>query len=157
MEKNSMTQVPRPFTTNFFKLKELTTSIVQGLMITAGTLLIYRYAVSCGYTEAITRTMVFSVLLSSNIFLTLVNRSFYFSVLTTLRYRNDLLTIIIAITIATSGLLIYVKPVAIFFRFQQLSFAQLTLCILAGFASVIWFEGSKWLARRKNLPISNSN
>src|SRR4029078_9725706 len=44
IEKNTMLKMPRPFTTTFFKLKELMTSIIQGLAITAGTLIIYQIA-----------------------------------------------------------------------------------------------------------------
>src|SRR5450432_2601468 len=77
MEKNSMAQKPRPLTSTFFNWKELNTSIIQGLMISAGTLTIYQYAVHQGFDESLTRTMVFTAIISSNIFLTLVNRSFY--------------------------------------------------------------------------------
>src|ERR1035437_8573544 len=66
MEKNTMVQKPRPFTTSFFHWKELATSIIQGLLITAGTLSAYQYAVHQGYNEAITRTMVFCALIAAN-------------------------------------------------------------------------------------------
>ena len=83
MEKNTMIKKPRPFTSTFFNWKELTTSIIQGLMITAGALLIYQYSVRQGFSESTTRTMVFTVLIAANILLTLVNRSFYYSIITT--------------------------------------------------------------------------
>ncbi len=67
IEKNTMFQKPRPFSTTFFNWKELTVSIVQGLVITAGTLITYQYAVHNGFDEALTRTMVFSVLITANI------------------------------------------------------------------------------------------
>src|SRR5450432_3599261 len=54
MEKNTMVQKPRPFTTTFFNWNELTTSIAQGLIITAGTLITYRYAVYQGFNELTT-------------------------------------------------------------------------------------------------------
>ena len=80
MEKNTMLQKPRPFQLTFFNWNELTTSILQGLMITAGTLSAYLFAVSNGYSEMHTRSVVFVVLISANIFLTLVNRSFFYSI-----------------------------------------------------------------------------
>ncbi|MCE9538897.1 MAG: HAD-IC family P-type ATPase [Bacteroidetes bacterium] len=70
MEKNTMFQKPRPFTTTFFNWKELTTSIIQGIAITAGTLFAYQYSVYQGFDEAHTRTIVFTVLITANIFLT---------------------------------------------------------------------------------------
>jgi Ca2+-transporting ATPase len=87
-EKNTMRQKPRPFSSTFFNWKELTTSIIQGLMISIGTLSVYQYATINGYNEALTRSMVFATLIAANVFLTLVNRSFYYSIFTTLRYKT---------------------------------------------------------------------
>lgn len=88
LENNTMQQKPRPFTTTFFNFKELTTSIIKGLLITVGTLAAYQYAVYQGFSESLTRTMVFTVLVAANIFLTLVNRSFYYSIFTIFRYKT---------------------------------------------------------------------
>ena len=147
MEKNTMLQKPRPFTTTFFNWKELATSILQGLVITAGTLTAYQYAVSQGYDEALTRTMVFTTLITANIFLTLVNRSFYYSVFTTLAYKNNLVPLIIGITILISGLLLFVPPLTRFFGFECLNFSQLLICMGIGFVSVAWYEVVKWMKR----------
>jgi len=147
MEKNTMIRKPRLFTTTFFNWKELATSVIQGIMITVGTLFIYRYAVYNNCNEAVTRTMVFVVLISANIFLTLINRSFYYSVFTTLRYKNNLVFTIIGITIVITSLLLFVKPLASFFEFTQISSLQLIFSICAGFLSVIWFEFVKWRNR----------
>lgn len=148
MEEKTMIQKPRPFTNTFFKRKELTTSIVQGLAITVGTLSAYQYAVHQGLNESLTRTMVFTVLISANIFLTLINRSFYYSILTTLKYKNGLVLLIISVTIAITGLLLFVDPLAEFFRFEPLNFQQLSLCVIIGFLSVIWYEIIKWRKRK---------
>lgn len=150
IEKNIMMQKPRKFSQTFFSWRELTTSVVQGLMITAGSLTIYQYAVIQGYNDALTRTLVFTVLISANILLTLVNRSFYYSVLTTLDYKNNLVPLIIGVTLILSGLLIYVEPLASFFGFIPLAAHHLLLAIVIGFVSVIWYEGIKWFKRRKS-------
>ena len=153
MEKNTMTQMPRPFSITFFSWKELATSIIQGLAITAGSLIIYQYAVYSGFNEAITRAMVFTVLIVSNIFLTLVNRSFYYSIFSTLKYKNNLVLIAILLTIAMAGLLLFVRPLSDFFNFEQLNLFQLALSIFTGFFFVIWFEGVKWFSRRGDIFI----
>jgi Ca2+-transporting ATPase len=121
MEKNTMVQKPRPFTNTFFNLKELATSIIQGLAITAGTLFIYQYGVNNNLDENSVRTMVFIVLISANIFLTLINRSFYYSVLTTLKYKNNLVPVIIVITVLITALLLY-SCVDNIFRFYRIGF-----------------------------------
>ncbi len=147
MEKNAMLADPKPFTTTFFNWRELSISIFQGLMITAGTLFAYQYAVYNGYNEAITRTMAFTVLIAANIFLTLVNRSFYYSIFTTLRYKNNLVPLIIGITIVIYAVLLFVKPLTDFFDLEKLSAVQLGVAVAAGFVSVIWFEVVKWVKR----------
>ncbi len=150
MEKNAMTQKPRPFTNTFFSFKEIITSIIQGLAITVGTLGVYIYAVNCDYNEAQTRTMAFTVLISANIFLTLINRSFYYSVITTLRYKNNFIPLIIGITVILTMLLLYIEPVKQFFNFETLTTSQMAVSIMSGFITVIWFEIVKWINRRRN-------
>ena len=149
MEKNTMVQNPRPYTATFFNWKELTTSIIQGLMISAGSLAAYLYAVQHGANEQLTRTIVFTVLIVANIFLTLVNRSFYYSVITTLKYKNNLVILIIGITIAICGALLYVKPLTEFFGFEQMNISQLLISSGIGFLSVIWYEIIKWIKRKR--------
>jgi Ca2+-transporting ATPase len=147
MEQNAMHEKPRHFATKFFNNRELTTSIVQGLAITLGSLFTYRYAVSTGADEATTRTMVFTVLLSANILLTLVNRSFYYSVITTMKYKNNLVLLILGITILLSAAMLYIKPLTTFFDLEQLTLAQLSIAIGIGFLSVAWYEVIKWAKR----------
>jgi P-type Ca2+ transporter type 2C len=154
IEKNTMLQKPRPFTDTFFNWRELSTSIVQGIMITIGTLFLYQYAVYIGYNEAITRTMVFVVLVTANVFLTLVNRSFYYSIFTTFGYKNNLVGIIIGITIFVTSLLLYVQPLTLFFNFEQLNFYQLIIAIGTGTISVLWYELVK-LHKRKSIKQKN--
>ncbi|MGE5943671.1 MAG: cation-translocating P-type ATPase, partial [Flavobacteriales bacterium] len=125
MEPNTMSQKPKPLSTTFFNLKELSISIIQGLFITIGTLSVYQYAVANDYNEATTRTMVFTVLITANIFLTLINRSFYYSILTTLKYKNNMVLFIVFITITLVGLILYVKPLTAFFEFDTLNWVQL--------------------------------
>ena len=151
MEKNTMSQDPRPPSATFFNAKELATSVVQGLMITAGVLSAYQYAVHQGYGLPLTRTMVFTVLITANIFLTLVNRSFYYSVLTTMKYKNNLVFLIVGITVILTALLLYVNPLTAFFQFERLTVSQLGICIGTGSASVLWYEAVKWRTRR-NTP-----
>jgi Ca2+-transporting ATPase len=148
IEKNTLSQQPRPAMNTFFSWNELTVSIIQGLMITAGTLAVYQYGVYEGYNESLTRTLVFATLIIANIFLTLVNRSFYYSIFTTLRYKNNLVLLIITITLALMGLLIFVPTLANFFGFAPMNISQFGICNAIGFISVIWLEVVKWWKRK---------
>jgi Ca2+-transporting ATPase len=155
MEKNTMKQMPRALSNTFFNWKELTTSIMQGLMITAGTMAAYQYAVYQQLDEETTRTIVFTVLIAANILLTLVNRSFYYSLFTTLKYKNNLVVIIILLTLAITGLLIFIPPLTLFFGFAQLTINQIIISIGIGFVSVIWYEFVKLYKRLKMAKPSN--
>jgi Ca2+-transporting ATPase len=147
-ERNIMLQKPRPVTEAFFSWQELSTSIVQGLVITAATLTIYQYAVTLGYSKSQTRTMVFLALISANIFLTLVNRSFYYSLFDTVRYRNALVPLIIAVTITLTGLLLTIPVFQNLFEFSPIEVRSGSIAITAGCLSVIWYEGVKWIKRK---------
>jgi P-type Ca2+ transporter type 2C len=151
IEKNLMQQKPKELSVTFFRWKELGVSIIQGLVITCGTLFVYQYAVYQGYDEELTRTMVFTDLIVANIFLTLVNRSFYYSLWTTLKYKNKMVLYIISITAAILCLQLVLPPLTAFFEFENLTFSQLLICLLIGFVSVIWFELVKRWNRRKGI------
>lgn len=155
MEPNLMLQKPRPFTTTFFNLKEITISIVQGFIITLGLLFVYQNCVQDNCTESVTRTVVFLTLIASNIFLTLANRSFYYSIFTTLKYKNNLVLIIIGITVAITCLLLFIPTFSHFFMFDKVSLFQILLSIAVGFISVMWIEFYKLFKRKTQTKTSN--
>lgn len=150
LEKNTMIKKPRPFSDTFFDGKELATSILQGLVITAGTLAIYLIAVQKGLNEDSTRTLVFTTLITANIFLTLVNRSFFYSIFTTMRYKNNLIALIIGITAVFLGCLLFVNPLTKFFLFQKQTSTNLVMAIGIGLISATWYELVKWYKRLKS-------
>lgn len=150
LEGQVMRDKPRPFTTTFFSTQELSISIFQGLMIACGVLSVYKFGTYRGFDEALVRTMVFTTLVSSNIVLTLVNRSFHHSIFTTLKYKNSLIAVVLIGTIIISGLIIYIKTVAAFFEFTPLHLWQLALSIGVGFIFTIWYEIPKWMIRKSH-------
>jgi P-type Ca2+ transporter type 2C len=148
MESNLMLEKPRPLTTTFFNFKEITISIIQGLIITLGLLFMYQYCVQNNFSETYTRTSIFLTLIASNIFLTLENRSFYYSIFTTIRYKNNLVLMIIGITIAVTSLLLFVPVFSKFFLFEMVAYTQIGLSILIAFVAVMWIEIYKIFKRR---------
>ncbi|PWA09660.1 cation-translocating P-type ATPase [Flavobacterium laiguense] len=156
MESHLMSQKPRPFTNTFFSLKEITISIIQGIVITVGLLFIYQYGVQNTLSENSTRTMVFLTLIASNIFLTLANRSFYYSIFTTLKYKNNLVLFIIGITIAVTSSILFVPVFRTFFMFDNITFQKTGLSIVVGFVSVFWIEFFKFFRRKKESELTKS-
>lgn len=152
MEHNLMELKPRQLTTTFFNFSEIALSFIQGLAIASGLIFIYHYSIWNGNSENGTRTLVFITLISSNIFLTLVNRSFYYSIFTTLQYKNNLVVLIIGATILTTLLLVFIPTLARFFQFEVVALAQFGSCVLVAGITVFWIEVYK-LIRRLN-PIT---
>lgn len=148
MEKDTMHRPPRPITKTFLSWREMSWSILQGLVISAGVLFAYQWTVRQGGSEAMTRAMVFTTLIIANIFLTLVNRSLVFSFIDGLRYPNRLLTGILVVTLGLIALMLYVPFVSGFFRMDRLPLHEIGICILIAGAAVFWFEGVKWWRRR---------
>ena len=143
-----MLQKPRSITSSFFNWNELFTSVIQGLAITVGVLTVYQIAVGLGSNESITRTMVFTTLITSNVLLTFVNRSFIYSIFTTFKYKNNLVPIIVGITLGIITLLLFVPTLTRFFQFERISASQIGVSVGIGFLSVIWYEVVKFRKRQ---------
>ena len=149
IEKNVMQQPPRPPGYSFLNWREMSLSIVQGLVISAGVLFVYQYSVLNGGSEDLTRTLVFGTLILANIFLTLVNRSFYYSFIESLKSKNTLRFGVIGITVSMLFVMIYVPAIRSFFHLVIPSYSAMGICALVAGVSVFWFEIWKWMLRRK--------
>lgn len=136
-------------TETFLNWKELSISIIQGLMITIGVLFAYQFTVYKGGDEPTTRAMVFTTLIFANILLSLTNRSFKYSILETLKYKNKLFPIVIGATLVLLFVIFYVPIFAQFFHLTGLNIQHLSIALLIASASVLWFEGYKWMKRKK--------
>jgi len=150
MERNAMQRPPRIMTDTFLNGRELTISIVQGLVITAGVLFAYQLAVQTGGDEAKTRTLVFTTLIFANILLSFVNRSFFYSVFERLRSRNRLLTGITVLVLVILFAILYVAPLSRFFDVTPLRATELGICLAIASVSVLWFEVYKLFRRKRN-------
>ena len=149
LEKGSMLQAPRKQRSNFLSGKQLLLSMIQGLTITAGCLTMGYYLIKINMDEPSVRTFIFITLLLSNIFLTLVNRSFYYSLLVTLRYKNNLVLLINSISLVFIALFLMVPPVQQLFSLHALTWPWVLYAILTAFVSTCWVELYKWVKRYK--------
>jgi len=149
MELGTMERPPKKMSATFLSFKQLSLSIIQGLIIAAGCLSVGFYFMQ-HYDETMVRTVIFITLLFSNIFLTLVNRSFHYSIITTIRYKNNLVPLIIAFTIVLILSSLYLQPIRQLFKLSELSGSNLSVCIITAFLSTCWIEIYKWTRRRKD-------
>jgi Ca2+-transporting ATPase len=148
IEANSMNKPPRKLSSTFFSFNELSISIIQGIIITASCLGMGYYYMANEYSIAEVRTIIYSTLIFSNIFLTLSNRSFYYSIFTTIRYKNPLIPMVLGVSLLILLLSIYYSPFQNVFEFVPLPFTELSYCLFAAFAGVMWVEILKFIKRR---------
>ncbi|MCR9013436.1 cation-translocating P-type ATPase [Aquiflexum gelatinilyticum] len=149
IEPDSMNKPPRVMSQTFFSWSELSLSVVQGLAITGACLGFGYFLMNSGNSEATVRTLIFSTLVFSNIFLTLVNRSFYFSVVKTLTYENKLVPIVLGISLALLVLILTIPSFLKVFDFEAVSFNTLLYSLLISSLGVFWIEVWKFFKRKK--------
>ena len=148
LEKDSMKRKPRPMTETFLNWKELSTSIIQGIIITLGLLFVYQYTYQLGGNEEKTRAMVFTTLIFSNVWLSLTNRSFYYSLWSSFRNKNNLMVYVTVLTLVILFAILYIQPISLFFKVTSLNLNELGIAMLVAMLSVLWFEVYKWIKRR---------
>ena len=140
MEPGTMLRPPRNPLSNFLSVRQLKTSIAQGLVITAGCLGIGYYSMQHQQDETTVRTSIFITLLFCNILLTLINRSFHYSVFKTLRYKNYLIPLITGTTTLFILSLLYIPFMQELFNLGPLSFSYLGMSIIIALVCTFWIE-----------------
>lgn len=153
MEPGLMRQLPRKSGASFLSLRQLAISIFQGLLITTACLGIGYYFMWQGEDEGYVRTVIFVTLLFSNVFLTLSNRSFVHTIFKTIQYKNNLVGIIISITLVFIAIILYLPFVKNLFMMDSITPMALLGCILVSMVGVWWIELFKLVRQRKILKL----
>jgi Ca2+-transporting ATPase len=148
-EGNILRRPPRKAGTSIFSWSELWISILQGIVITSGCLMMYQWGLSQQMNEREVRTLVFTTLIAANLFLTFENRSFHSSLLQTFRYSNQLLLLITGITVLLGMVILFVPIIRDFFELAPVQFLPLFYCLITALLSVVWIEALKWVKRRQ--------
>ncbi len=155
VEKDILQLPPRDRNEGLFRNDELLISIIQGLIISAGALTLYYIFMNKGNTLTETRTIVFTTLIISNIFLTFTNRSFTQTFTKTIRYKNNLALPVIIISILFLSVILLVPLVRKLFELSVISANTFFICLAAAFISVAWFEMYKMDLKNKS-PLENN-
>jgi Ca2+-transporting ATPase len=140
VEENIMQLTPRDRKSGLFTKGELLVSVVQGIVISAGGLFLYYYFMNEGAGLEQTRTMVFTTLIISNVFLTFADRSFTKNIYYTSRYKNNLAPVILVISAIFLAALHWIPAIRNLFQLTQITTGQFWLCFGVALASVMWFE-----------------
>jgi Ca2+-transporting ATPase len=128
---------------NFLSFRELSLSLIQGTVISVFCLCVGYFYMDQGCSIEKARTILFSTLVFCNLFLTLANRSFTYSILTTIRYKNLLIPLILVVSLGILLMALYVPVVRNLFLFAELKPMELLSSFMVAFAAVMWVEVGK--------------
>ena len=131
---------PRKLTDSLFTWKELLIPVMQGLVIAAGILSLSWYLVESEYSQLYIRSMTFSTLIFSNILLTLTGRSNSQTILKTIKQKNNLIPLVIMLTLLLLFASLYLTAVQNVFQFTSLSVNDLLICFGIAIPLVLWIE-----------------
>ena len=110
----------------------------------------YLWALNSGKSDDLVRTMSFGTLMIGNIALVLVNRSLHLSIFQTLRERkNKTIKWVLSGGIGMLILLVNVPIMREAFNLAYLDLSQWIVVLVAGFGSVLWFEGYKLMQQSR--------
>jgi len=113
---------------------------VQGMIIASAILILYYYVMKSGASLEQTRTIVFTTLILSNVFLTFADRSFTKTIFYTSRIKNSLAPVILIVSALFLAVLHGVPVIRNLFQLAAISAGQFWLCFGVAIACVMWFE-----------------
>lgn len=140
VEESIMQAGPRSRRTGLFKKEELIISIIQGLVITMGVLILYYVFMTNGHSIKETRTVVFNTLILSNVFLTFAGRSFTRTIFYTSRYKNNLAPVVLIASAFFLVILHFLPAGRNLFELASITMSDFWISLGIAFVSVMWFE-----------------
>ncbi|MBL7696897.1 MAG: cation-translocating P-type ATPase [Chitinophagaceae bacterium] len=149
VEPGILERPPRAASNKFLSLRQLFLTTMQGLAITAGCLGLGYWYLKMGRSEDSTRTIVFITLLFSNLFLTLVNRSFVKPVTETIKYKNKLMTLLLSGTLVIIAVILFFGPATTIFELSPPSVIEVGVSVIVAFAVTAWIEPFKMLKQTR--------
>ena len=149
-ESGVMKRPPRSTGDRLFSSRLISMCLFQGFVILAVLTGIFVSLIEQGEPDDYVRTILFSTLVFANLGLIMVNRSWTEPFYQTFRRQNPAMWAVIAVAILLLALVLTIPLLRELFRFTPLSGTELVLCAIAGFLSVIWFEGYKYVKNRGN-------
>jgi Ca2+-transporting ATPase len=106
---------------------------------------VFFFALRQGQSESHARALAFTTLIIANLALIWTNRSWTATIFQGLRLRNVALWWVTGGALMLLALVLAVPFLRELFRLSPLGSADLSLCVVAGLASILWFEAMKFL------------
>ena len=156
-EPNAMTHPPRSPKERLFGFKSLAVSLLQGASVLAIVLGVFLTARWLGHSENNARGLTFAALVVANLGLILTNRSWTRTIPAMMKEPNRALWWVVGGATAFLAMVIYLPVLRDLFHFAPLHAIDMVICLLAGAASVLWFEALKMVHRAKARRVAKSD
>ena len=144
-EADAMRRPPRDPREPLFGGRTLVLSLLQGASVFLVVLAVFSVALSLGRSDLEARTLTFTTLVVANLALIFTNRSWSRTIPATLRSPNPALWWVVGGALGLLGAVLYVPGLRDLFHFAPPRPADLAIGLVAGVASILWFEGLKAL------------
>ncbi len=148
-EADVMQRRPRDPRKPLFGRRTVALSLLQGLFVLIIVLAVFAVSLYRGQGEMEARALTYTTLITANLGLILTNRSWSGTILETLRTPNPALWWVIGGALIFLGLVLYVPFLRDLFQFAPLDFLEIAIALMAGIASILWFEGLKLFSRQR--------
>jgi len=139
-ESNVMDRPPRRLDEPLFDRQTIVFSLLQGSVVLLVTALVFVIAMQSGKGEFQARSLCFTTLITANLGLILINRSWTCTIIPVLRTPNQAFWWIIGGATCFMALVLSLPFMRALFNFDKLNLQDIAVCVAAGIASVIWFE-----------------
>jgi len=137
-EPGIMQRPPRAKDVPLFDRRMMVLSLLQGASVLAVSLALYVLAGGNG--DAHARTLAFTSLMSGNLALILVNRSWQVPVFSRRKGGNRTAMAVVVVAFALLVTIVSVAPLRAFFAFGALAGWELALALASGLVALSWFE-----------------
>jgi P-type Ca2+ transporter type 2C len=111
---------------------------------------VYFIGLKTGYSEKALRTLTFVTLIASNIAIIISNRSWTANFFRIILTPNKSVKWVVGGATLFLILVLNIPFLLNLFQFERIGMTETTICILAGFVSIAWFEAYKHFKLGKN-------
>ncbi len=146
-DKDVMSRPPRPTDAKIFDIGILLLALRQGLALLAILVIIYFSAQYAGLASEQARALTFTAMIIGDIWLIFVNRSWVLPLWQSVRQHNASLWWVIAATLMTLGIGLFVPPVSALFHFGAVNGQLLGACALAVTVALALLSGLRIFRR----------
>jgi P-type Ca2+ transporter type 2C len=139
-ERGIMQRPPKNESDRIFSKHVLIISLLQGLMVMLSALAVQGFTLHQGASEFEARALAFATLVSGNIGLIMVNRSWKQSIFRSISIPNPSLWYVISGALIFLILALYLPILRGVFHFAPIAPISLAISLVIGFCSTLWFE-----------------